>query len=145
MPSLKIIQSPAFGEEGRSKEEAPAISPTMFPTKEAFDKQIEKNPPFRKAISWNELKVNEIYKIEEKKVIPNGKFGPGLILRVSNIDGNSMHVWATQLISQRLLADGEEKVMLPCFIRPLGLRPSKKDSKRSYQAFQLLSAEELNC
>ena len=91
----------------------------MFPTKEAFEKQVEKMETTNAKL-WRELKVNEIYRIDAKRMIPKtGKFGGGLILHISNADGNSEHVWATQLIAKRLLTDGEEKITLQCFIRPL--------------------------
>ena len=110
----------------------------MFPTKEVFDKEMEKIEA--KAIPWKEFKVDEIYRIEEKREVLTGKFGRGFILRVSNVDGNSIQVWATSLIAKEL----EEK-KLPIFIRPRGLKVCKKDKNRSYQGFQLLSAEAINC
>ena len=103
----------------------------MFPTKEVFDKEMEKIEA--KAISWKELKVNEIYRIEDKREVLTGKFGPALILRVSNVDGDTIKVWATSVIAREL-----ENKKLPCFIRPRGLKVCVKDKNRSYQAFQLL-------
>ena len=110
----------------------------MFPTKEAFDKEMEKIEA--KAIPWRDLKVDEIYRIDEKREMPNGKFGRAFILRVSNADGNSIQVWATSLIAKRM-----EDMKLPCFIRPRGLKVCKTDPSRSFQAFQLLSAGDFKC
>ena len=39
----------------------------MFPTKEAFDKEMEKMEV--NAIPWRDLKVDEIYRIEEKREV----------------------------------------------------------------------------
>ena len=110
----------------------------MFPTKEVFDKEMEKIEA--KAIPWKELKVDEIYRIEEKMEVLTGKFGPAFILRVSNDNGDSLKVWATSVIARDL-----DTKKLPIFIRPRGLKVCKKDKNRSYQAFQLLSAEAINC
>ena len=66
------------------------MTAAMFPTKEAFDKEMEKIEV--KAIPWRDLKVDEIYRIEEKREVPNGKFGRAFILTVSNADGNSFQV-----------------------------------------------------
>ena len=115
----------------------------MFPTKEAFDKQIEKMKV--KAIPWKDLEVGVIFKIEDKREVPNGKFGSALILGISNAEGNRIQVWATQVIAKTLMPDGKEEIMLPCFIRPLGLKTCKMDANRSYHNFQLLSAEAMNC
>jgi hypothetical protein len=119
----------------------------MFPSRDAFDQQMEKVEAYTKAIAWSQLAINEIYKIEDKRIILKTKFGKGMILRVSNVDGNTYHVWSPNLLSQKLLEEGEDKkkvVKFPCFIRPLGLKQCKNDTSRSYQAFQLLSAAELN-
>ena len=110
----------------------------MFPTKEAFDKHVEK--PFTKAEPWASLKVNEIYRIDEKKIIPNTKFGEGLILRLADEDGNTSNVWATRIIAHRLLDGHGEK--LPCFIRPLGLKQCTRDTSRSYHHFQLVRGDD---
>ena len=119
------------------------MTAAMFPTKEAFDKEIEKIEAI--AVPWRDLKVDEIYRIEEKREVPNGKIGSAYILRVSNADGNRIQVWATSLIAKRLMPVGKEEMKLPCFIRPRGLKVCKTDTNRSYQAFQLLSAEAMNC
>ena len=117
---------------------AAAMAAAMFPTKEVFDKEMEKIEV--KAIPWRELKVDEIYRIEEKSEVPNGKFGRAFILTVSNADGNSFQVWATSLIAKTLMPGGKEEMKLPCFIRPRGKKVCMKDANRSYQAFQLLPA-----
>ena len=114
------------------------MAAAMFPTKEVFDKEMEKIEV--KAIPWRELKVDEIYRIEEKREVPNTKFGRAFILTVSDVDGNSIQVWATSLIAKKLIPDGKE-TKLPCFIRPRGLKVCKTDANRSYQAFQLLPAQ----
>ena len=62
------------------------MTAAMFQTKEAFDNEIEKIEA--KAIPWRDLKVDEIYRIDEKTEVPNGKFGRASILSVSNTDGN---------------------------------------------------------
>ena len=113
----------------------------MFPIKEAFDKEMEKIEA--KVIPWRDMKVDEIYRIEEKREVPNGNFGRVFIMRVSKADGNSIQVWAPQLISKRLMLVGKEEMKLPCFIRLRGLKVCKTDANRSYQTFQLLSAEVL--
>ena len=115
----------------------------MFPSKDAFDKEMEKIEA--KVIPWRDLKVDEIYRIDEKREVPNGKFGRAFILCISNADGNSIQVWATSLITKKLMPDGKEEIKLPCFIRPRGLKVYMKDANRSYQAFQVLSAEAMNC
>ena len=115
----------------------------MFPTKEAFNKQIEKKT--MKAISWRDLEVDVIYKIEEKREVLNTKYGSALILHISNVNGNSIQVWATKLIAKTLMPDGKEEMKLPCFIRPLGPKTCKMDKSRSYYDFQILSAEAVNC
>ena len=114
------------------------MAAAMFPSKEAFDKEMEKIEA--KAIPWRDLKVDEIYRIDEKREVPNTKFGRAFILPVSNADGNSIQVWATSLIAKKLMPDGEEEMKLPCFIRPRGKKVCMKDANRSYQAFQLLPA-----
>ena len=91
------------------------------------------------------MKVDEIYRIDEKREMSNSKFGRAFILTVSNADGNSIQVWATSLIAKTLMPDGEEEMKLPCFIRPRGKKVCMKDANRSYQAFQLLSSEAINC
>ena len=111
----------------------------MFQTKEAFDKDMEKIEA--KAIPWKDLKVDEIYRIDEKREVSNSKFRRAFILTVSNADGNSIQVWATSLIAKTLMPDGKEEMKLPCFIRPRGLKVCMKDATRSYQAFQLLPAQ----
>ena len=115
----------------------------MFPSKEAFDKEMEKIEA--KAIPWRDLKVDEIYRIVEKREVPNSNFGRVFILTISNADGNSIQVWATSLIAKKLMPVGKEEMKLPCFIRPRSLKLCMKDANRSYQAFQLLSAEAMNC
>ena len=115
----------------------------MFPTKEVFDTEMEKIET--KAIPWRDLKVDEIYRIDEKREVPNTKFGRAFILTVSNADGNSIQVWATSLIAKTLMPDGKEEMKLPCFIRPRGLKVCMKDANRSYQSFRFLSAEAMNC
>ena len=65
---------------------------------------------------------NEIYRIKEKREVPNGKFGRDFILSVSNADGNSIQVWATSLIAKKQMPDGKEEMKLPCFIRSRGLK-----------------------
>ena len=115
----------------------------MFPSKDAFDKEMEKIEA--KAIPWRDLKVDEIYRSDEKREVPNAKFGRTYILTVSNADGNTIQVWATSLIVKELMPDRKEEMKLPCFIRPRGLKVCMKDENRSYQAFQLLSAEAMNC
>ena len=54
------------------------------------------------------MKVDEIYRIDEKREVPNSKFGRAFILTVSNADGNSIQVWANSLIAKKLLPDGKE-------------------------------------
>ena len=115
----------------------------MFPSKDAFDKEMEKIEA--KAIPWRDLKVDEIYRSDEKREVPNSKFGRAFILTVSNADGNSIQVWATSLIAKKLMPDGKEERKLPCFIRPRGLKVYMNDAYHSYQAFQLLSAEAMYC
>ena len=105
------------------------MAATMFPTKEAFDKEMEKMEV--NAIPWRDLKVDEIYRIEEKREVLNGKFGRAFILRVSNADGNIIQVWATQLIAKRLMPVGKKEMKLPCFVRPRGLKVCKTDANRS--------------
>ena len=55
----------------RIKQEAAeaTMTATMFPIKAAFDKEMEKIEA--KAILWRDLKVDEIYRIEEKREVPN--------------------------------------------------------------------------
>ena len=118
------------------------MTTAVFPSKDAFEKEMEKIEA--KAIPWGELKVDEIYRIEENWKVPNGMFGRAFILSVSNADGNSIQVWATSLIAKRLMPVGKEEMKLPCFIRLRGLKVCKTDANRSYQAFQFLSAEAMN-
>ena len=113
------------------------MTAAMFPSKDAFDKEMEKIEA--KAIPWRDLKV------DEKREVPNGKFGRAFILTVSNADGKNIQVWATSLIAKKLMPDGKEEMKLPCFIRPRGLKVCMKDANCSYQAFKLLSAEAMNC
>ena len=119
------------------------MAAAMFPTKEVFDKEMEKIEA--DAIPWRDLQIDAIYRIEGKSEVPAGKFGRGLILNVKDVDGNSIRVWATSLIVKRLMPIGEEEMKLPCFIRPRGMRKCKGDANRSYQAFQLLPAESMKC
>ena len=79
----------------------------MFPTKEVFDKEMEKIE--EKTIPWKDLKVDETYRIDEKREVPNSKFGRAFILTVSNADGNSIQVWATSLIAKTLMPVGKER------------------------------------
>ena len=43
------------------------MATAMFPTKEAFDKEMEKIEA--KTIPWKDLKVDEIYRIDEKREV----------------------------------------------------------------------------
>ena len=47
-------------------------------------------------------------------------------------------ILATSLIMKDLT-----EMQLPCFVKPLGLQQCKKDAKRSYHAYQLLTMAEL--
>ena len=111
----------------------------MFQTKEAFDKEMEKIEA--KTIPWKDLKVDEIYRIDEKREVPNSKFERAYILTISNANANSIQVWATSLIAKTLMPVGKEEMKLPCFIRPRGLKVCLKYANRSYQAFLLLPAQ----
>ena len=83
------------------------MTAAMFPSKDAFDKEMEKIEA--KAIPWRDLKVDEIYRIDEKREVPDSKYRRTFILTVSNTDGNSIQVWATSLIAKKLMPDGKER------------------------------------
>ena len=106
-----------------------------FPTMKEFkDKVYEKaaNP-----ISWKDVEVFEIYRIDEVMKIENCKFGDAVILRMVKRDHSRVNVWAPGLLKKALVGK-----TLPCFIMPMGVRKCKNDDKRTYHAFELLSANE---
>ncbi len=124
-----------------------------FPSAEQFDKQLQKKKDGEvakmKTVNWRELEVDAIYRIDGMEEITDcSQFGvTSMLLKMTTAAGLAMSVWATSIVAKELRGDGWKgvKAVFPCYIRPLGLKTSKRDSARRYHAFQLLSGVEMNC
>ena len=115
-----------------------ATTTTLFPTVEDFNKKVEKRRS-ETAVAWKDLMVETVYKILSTRKIEQTRFGnSAMIIRMCTVDGREISVWATSLIMKDLT-----EMQLPCFVKPLGLQQCKKDEKRSYHAYQLLTMAEL--
>ena len=110
----------------------------MFPTAEKFEKVFAEKMNKGNAIPWRDLPVNNVYKVEAIQKVTNTKFGDAAILQLRTIDGVEIEVWATQLLANEL-----NEMNLPCFVKPCGLRESKRNVGRSYQSYKLLTDDEL--
>ncbi len=108
----------------------------MFPTLEVFNRKIAEKQA--DVMAWKNLQMFELYRIVEKKLIKNGRFGDALILRITRRDDTQVNVWAPKYLMDMLT----EKT-LPCYVRPTGPRACKSDPERKYQSFELLTEEEL--
>ncbi len=100
-----------------------------------------------KAVYWRDLKVNDIYRIDDMiEIVDCNQFdGNSMMLKMTTGAGLTINVWATSIVAKELRGDGWRgvKVKFPCYVKPLGLKTSKKDTQ--YHAFQLLSEVEMNC
>ena len=113
----------------------------MFPTVDEFGKvfaEKKKRTGFEDAVPWRDLPIDNIYKVESTRKVTNTKFGDAIILQLRTIDGVEISVWATQLLANDL-----KDMNLPCFVKPCGLKRSKSNVGRSYQAYELLTIDEL--
>ena len=112
----------------------------MFPTAEKFEKVFAEKKKMNKenVIPWRDLPINNVYKVESIRKVTNTKFGDATILQLRTIDDVELAVWATQLLENEL-----KEINLPCFVKPCGLRQSKSNMSRSYQAYELLTIDEL--
>jgi hypothetical protein len=126
------------------------MSGKVFPTVEKFNAQAVKKKESQRALTrimtWKELTVNEIYRIDAMRIVPDGMYGDSTVLTIATATGKILQVWATTLIVKELSGDGwnKEAMQLPCYIQPLGWKKSKKDSSRQYHDFQILTAADMD-
>ena len=106
-----------------------------FPTMREFEQKVYEKA--ENAMPWKNVKVFEIYRIDEVMEVKTSKFGDAAILRMVKRDQSRVNVWATGLLKKALVGK-----TLPCFIMPMGIRKCKNDDQRTYHAFELLSAGE---
>jgi hypothetical protein len=126
----------------------------QFPTAQKFAEQLKKksdeDEKRMETLPWRELTVKDIYRIDSMKEIADcGKFGDiGVVLQMTTAAGLTINVWAASLVAKELRGDGwkkEGRMDFPCYVQPLGMKNCKKDPQRQYHAFQLLTAEEMDC
>ena len=106
-----------------------------FPTMREFEQKVYEKAT--NAIPWKNVEYGTIYRIDATIEVKTGKYGDSIILKMVKRDQSRVNVWAPGLLKKALLGK-----TLPCFIMPLGNRKLKNDDKRTYHAFQLLSAKE---
>ena len=113
----------------------------MFPTVDKFEKvfaEKKKRMGIEDVVPWRDLPIDNVYKVEATRKVTNTKFGDATILQLRTSDGVEIAVWVTQLLANEL-----KEMNLPCFVKPCGLRQSKSNTSRSYQAYELLTIDEL--
>jgi hypothetical protein len=113
---------------------------TTFPTKEEFNVMVKNEEDGNRYFSFSKLAVNTIYHIDGWKRA-DGKFGGGIVLKLTKEDGVSVNVWATPLLLAKLNLDKEE-LSSDRYIRPLGLKVCKTDTAKNYHAFDLIGGQE---
>ncbi len=140
-------------EEFTREKQADEDMASQFPSAEKFNKQLQKKKDGEEAkmktVNWRELEVDAIYRIDGmEELTDSSQFGgTSMLLKMTTAAGLAINVWATSIVAKELRGDGWKgvKAVFPCYIRPLGLKTSKKDAQRRYHAFQLLSEVEMNC
>jgi hypothetical protein len=109
-----------------------------FPTTTEFNTTIEKEDV--KAISWGKLVENTIYRIDSWKSAKT-RLGDAMILTMATEGGETVVVWATPMIVERMrIGKKNEVVPQRCFIRPTGKKVCKSDLTRSYHSFDFMES-----
>ena len=94
-----------------------------------------KDEDYTPAIGWAELPENVIYKVDE--IIPlTAKVGPAMIELLTNKDGVAYKAWACSRLHKELSAGLNKEDCI--YIKPLGVRKSKKNPDRKYYHYELI-------
>ena len=82
---------------------------------------------------WTDLEINKIYTITSCRTVDNGE---SVVLTLKD-NGD---VWSPTHLAKKI--DGKEP---PFYIRPLGLKPCKKNKKNKYHAYDLVFPKNTAC
>ena len=105
---------------------------TDFITIDDFDKLTKKETEI---LSFVNLEKNVIYKIMQKED-KDTEYGQTFILTLNDKDGNEYKVFAPDRLYKELKEKADEYEI--AYVRPLGLKRSKKIRNRSYHDYDLL-------
>ena len=95
-----------------------------------------------KAVSWGMLATNIWYLIKARRWVKTRKFGKKLLVLLEKSSGGKVEAWCTERMSKDISfkAAGleDEETTSRLFIKPLGLVPVRKGSKRMYHNYNLV-------
>ena len=101
-----------------------------IPSTEEFDTMLKEQNDYEETKKWADLEIGKIYVITNVKTIETKTDkGESTIITVKDVG----EVWAPSHLATKI-ADKEP----PFYVRPLGLKPCKKNRKNKYHAYDLV-------
>ena len=84
---------------------------------------------------WSDLKINKIYTVINTRMVGT-QYGTSMVLTL--LDNGE--VWAPESLKNKIV-NSDTYFNPPFYVRPLGLKPCKKDRKNKYQAYDVAAPQ----